>query len=276
MRIRRLSTLKRKEPKEILLARLPDVIAITDYARSRAFAVNRLIRRIFGDSYEWYGFTLGSKARPEVVADIGLPVNDCNVHQYTGVDPEHIARFQESLPADVVINGWIHSHGSLDYKTFSPVDSANHRTVLDFVSPFLKKPVARRQVVIEELLPLTEAESRSTPPGGGNVWVVTDRPVSRASIFEVVYGSFCYALLVGDGGWHRQEIHFETRGILTGTTHSGHTEAAMVRAENGRAFAKEDEDLLEQEIREKIVPGAQAFPHSMHSREREIGSLGSN
>ncbi len=254
MNIQRLSVLKREDPEEIQLAMLPQNVTITTYAKDRALSVNELVRSIHGDSYEWYGFTLGSKERPDCIADIGIPFNDHNVHQYTGIGPENISSFSESLPRDLVINGWIHSHGRLEYREFSRTDERNHLTVLDYVATFLRKPVSRREILIEDLLVITEDRFRQEQGSGGNVWIVTDKPVSEARIFELVYGSFCYGIVVGDGGWHMQEIYYRTRGILTGTSSVAKTKAQMLPVDSERTFTKKDREVLAGEIKVRIKP----------------------
>lgn len=262
MKLQRLSLLKRNDPDEIHLAKLPQNVMITSYAKQRALAINRLVRAVHGGSYEWYGFTVARKDHPECIVDIGLPFNDSNTLHYTGIGPESISAFQDSLPPDMLINGWIHSHGGLDYRHFSHVDEVNHLTVLDYVGTLLKKPITRREVVIDDLLLVSENDPMSKDPSRGSVWVLTDRPVSEARILETVYGCFCYALLVGDGGWLQQEIYYKTRGILTGSGGITRKEAEMLEVESGRAFTQGDRELLAKEIKKRIVPREGASIHA--------------
>ncbi len=254
MKLRSLSALKRAEPAETFIGKLPQSVMITKYAWQRALAVNELVRRIHGDSFEWYGFTLGGTDYPECITDIGLPVNDQNVHQYTGIGPENISRFQESLPGNTLINGWIHSHGQISMRSFSSTDQANHLTVLDYVGSFLKKPITRKEVLVDDLMLISEENPEDDALGRGSVWIETDRPISRARIFERVLGSFCYAVLVGDGGWHVQEIYYRTRAILTGGTSLEGRRADLLVVESGREFTKRDEEVLAAEISERISP----------------------
>jgi hypothetical protein len=255
LKIRRLSLLAKEGPREIEIAKLPRDVSITTYAKCRALAVNGLVRAIHGDSYEWYGFTLALKDRPECIVDIGIPFNDSNAYHHTAIGPENISLFSDSLPHDLIINGWIHSHGRLDYRGFSRTDEQNHLSVLDYVGTFVKKPVSRRQIVIRDLVALTQDRFGQDEKTGRSVWVVTDVPVSEARIFEAVHGSFCYGIVVGDGGWHMQEIYYKTRGILTGTVSIGKKEARMVPVDSGRVFTKKDRELLAGEIKAKIKPG---------------------
>lgn len=256
MRLRSLSLLKRTGPGEVPLAPLPRAVTITRYAKERALAVNRLVRKMHGASFEWYGFTLAGRENPECVVDIGLPVNDRNIHRYAAIGPESISLFRDSLPPDTVINGWIHSHGDLDYKYFSPTDEANHLTVLDYVATFLRKPVARREVVIDDLRLAAGNDTEGWEAAAGSVWIVTDRPVAHARVFETVYGAFCYGILVGDGGWHRQDIYYRTRGILTGTTSASRREARMSVVRGERPFTDADREALAFEVESKIRPEA--------------------
>ena len=54
-----------------------------------------------GDSLEWYGYTLGEKAKPDLVLDVGLPWNGQNVPDYTALTPQMIQELQKSLPASL-------------------------------------------------------------------------------------------------------------------------------------------------------------------------------
>ncbi len=254
MRLAKLSSLKRPEPEYVTLSELPRNVIIDRFAISKALAVNELVRGIHGDSYEWYGLTLAKKENPECITDIGLPVNDSNVHQYTGIGPENISLYRDVLPPDLIINGWIHSHGSLGYKRFSRIDEANHLTVLDYVCSYMKIAVEKREAVIDDLRVVNEAELGSGGSDGGSVWIVTNEHVSRARIFETVYGCFAYAILVGDGGWYRQEIYHRTRGILTSSTNVVKRSAELLPVSSGRRFTKPDRDFLAREVREKIRP----------------------
>ena len=105
MRFKDLSQLKRKEPLEIELGSLPQHILMTAYSKDRAFKINELVREIFEESFEWYGFTLAHEDHKELIVDIGLPQNDLNLQDYTTLGSERIAEFQESLTEDMVING---------------------------------------------------------------------------------------------------------------------------------------------------------------------------
>ena len=116
----------RPEPLEIILGSLPRHILMVEYAKERAFKINELVGLLFEDSLEWYGFTLADQDHTELIVDIGLPQNDLNLQDYTSLGSERIAQFQEGLPKDVIINGWIHSHGALNYKHFSHTDEQNN------------------------------------------------------------------------------------------------------------------------------------------------------
>jgi hypothetical protein len=143
-----LSGLKRPQGYEVELTALPREILMAEYAMAKAFAINDLVRSIHKGSYEWYGYTIGNLGKPELIVDIGLPANDRNIPDYTSVTPERIAEFRESLPRESIINGWIHSHGDLDFQGFSGTDEKNQTTVLDFVTALMRKCVAKREVAI--------------------------------------------------------------------------------------------------------------------------------
>jgi hypothetical protein len=254
MRFKSLTNLKRREPREIVLATLPEDIAIARFALDKAFKISELVRRLFKDSFEWYGFTLGAWDRPETIIDIGLPVNEENILEYASLLPEKIAAYQEDLPPNLVINGWIHSHGSMDLRKFSAVDEANQRTVLDYVTTKLRQPVAKREIVINDLICLVEGCYQEADLKKGSVSLITDRPVQEAVLLETVVGGFCYAIVVGDSGWHHQEIHYKNRGILSGHSmvHSLEVELRYVDCE--RRLSAEDVRLLSREVLEKIRP----------------------
>ncbi|MEJ2226067.1 MAG: hypothetical protein P8X49_13135, partial [Syntrophobacterales bacterium] len=179
-----MAELKRSAAYEVTLAALPEEIRITGYARAKAFKISELVRQVHGDSYEWYGYTLGSRDNPELIGDIGLPKNDENIQQYTRLGPENIAVYQESLPANRIINGWIHSHGELDLQEFSSIDAENQEVVLDYVTSLLKRPVAKKELVIRDLALLVEGRWKPEDLETGSVSLITDVPVAAARIME--------------------------------------------------------------------------------------------
>lgn len=108
---------------------------------------------------------------------MGLPRHAQNVADYTALTPQMIQEFQESLPTSLVINGWIDSHGNLPFQEISNVDSANHLTVLDYVTSLLRKPVAKREVLVEGLSLLVKDCQTREDLARGSVALVTDAPV---------------------------------------------------------------------------------------------------
>lgn len=254
MRFKSLSGLKRTQLKEVSLASLPETLSLTGYAREKAFRINEMVRSVHGQSLEWYGFTLGTAEVPELVSDIGLPRNDLNLQVYTSLSSERIAQFQEALPAGMVINGWIHSHGDLMVKHFSHTDERNHGVVLDYVASSLRKPVAKREIVIDDLVFLLKDRFAEDDLARGSVCLITDLPIGEATIMETVYGSFCYAMVVGDDGWHRQEIHTREYGLLTGHTRSSRKVAEITLVDTGRFLSETDIENLRGEIEKKIRP----------------------
>jgi len=262
VRFKGLADLKRPASYELTLAGLPEQILTARYAMAKAFKINKLVRAIHKDSYEWYGFTIANRGNPELIVDVGLPKNDQNLSDYTSVGPEKIAGFQESLPPGQVINGWIHSHGSLPYEQFSPTDERNQVTVLGYVTTLLRKPVAKEEVVIRDLTILMKGRWTEKDLERGSVALITDAPVTEARIIETIYGGFCYAIVIGDEGWHRQEIHYKRRGILSRQTREDKREADLVLVETGRQLTGADIHALAEEVRVKIQPGVSV------SRER--------
>jgi len=254
MSLRSLADLRRRKPYEIRLAALPQDVRITRYALAKAFKINELVRTIYGGSYEWYGYTLADPQDPELIVDIGLPRNDQNLFQYTSIGPEKIAEYQESLPANRVINGWIHSHGGLEHRQFSKVDERNQRTVLDYVTTRLRRPVAKREVLIKDLVLLVKGRHTEKELEKGSVSLITDAPVTEARIMETIYGGFCYSIVIGDGEWHEQEIHYKQRGILSGYTVENRQKARLVQVDTGRSLTPSDVEALRDEVRTKLQP----------------------
>jgi hypothetical protein len=260
MKLKSLSILRRREPQEIVLAPLPTEVLMARFAKGKALAINELIRTVHGESLEWYGYTLGDRARPDLIVDVGLPRNAQNVAEYTALTPQMIQEYRESLPASLVINGWIHSHGNLPFQEFSKVDEVNHLTVLEYVTPLLKKPVAKREVLVEDLSLLVKDRHSREDLARGSVSLVTDAPVREAQILETVYGGFCYGVVIGDDGWHRQEILYKSRGILSGETKVSKREAELVLVDTGRLLGQAEVERLRGEVRRHIRPITQPPP----------------
>jgi hypothetical protein len=254
MRFKNLSGLKRSELREVSLAPLPRSVFMAEYAREKAFKINELVRAVHHESLEWYGFTLGTDDRPDLITDIGLPHNDLNLQVYTSLSAERIAEFQESLPDGTFINGWIHSHGALTVKQFSHTDNRNHGVVLEFVAARLKKPVAKREIAIKDLVLLLKDRLLDTDLARGSVTLITDAPITEATIMEMVYGSFCYAVVVGDEGWSNQEIHYREYGVLSGHDRLSHIEADIMLVDTGRRLNQQDINALRSEVEKKIRP----------------------
>jgi hypothetical protein len=258
VKIKSLAGLKKADKCEIMLAELPQEICMTRYARDKAYKINELVRHLYQRSYEWYGFTLADNQRPELIVDIGLPKNDQNLENYVGLAADKIAEFRDSLPEAAVINGWIHSHGELEYRRFSETDTINQRTVLDYVTSLLRLPLAKVEVVIKDLVLLHGTAWSAEDLKNGSVSLVTDNPVSEARIWETEYGGFCYAIVVGDDGWHEQEIHYKKRGILSGRTFYSKIPASIRLSDDGRLLTFTEVEALKEEVRNQLAPMAYA------------------
>ena len=254
MRFKSLSDLKRQKPKEVILATLPQEVSMTHYAKEKAFKINELVREIHEESYEWYGFTIADKNNPELITDIGLPRNDRNLQEYATIGPEGIAEYNDSLSEDTIINGWIHSHGALKYMHFSHTDEENQATVLDFVTARLRKTVAKKEIPIQDLQLLVKDEFEEKELETGSVSLITDAVISEATIMETVHGGFCYSIVIGDEGWHQQEIHYKERGLISGHTQVSMKSADMVLIDNGRSLTQVEITALGKEVEEKIQP----------------------
>ena len=254
MRFKDLARFKRPEAVAIILGSLPQHIYMAEYAKDKAFKISELVGVVFEESFEWYGFTLAEKDHPELIADIGLPKNDLNLHDYTTLGSRSIAEYQESLPEDLIINGWIHSHGALDFRHFSHTDEKNHRTVLDFVAARTRKPLAKKEIAIQDLILLEKDRFAEEDLKKGSVSLITDGSITEAKIMETVYGSFCYSIVIGDEGWHEQEIHYKERGILSGHTTVSSKVAEIVLVDTGKTLTHIDISALSDEVEEKIQP----------------------
>jgi hypothetical protein len=224
------------------------------YAKDRAFKISEQVGSIFEKSFEWYGFTLATTENPELIVDIGLPKNDLNLPDYTSLGSIRIAEFHESLPEDVMINGWIHSHGALNYRHFSDTDEKNHLTVLDFVATRTRKPVAKKEIAIQDLVLLEKNRFVEKDLAKGSVSIITDEPVAEAKIMETVYGSFCYSIVIGDEGWHEQKIHYQKRGVLSGYTTVESKDADIEFVDTDRSLSAHDIQSLSDEVEKKIKP----------------------
>ena len=254
MRFKDLSRLKRPKPLTITLGSLPQHILMAQYAKDKAFKISERIVVVFGKSFEWYGFTLANDNYPELIVDIGLPQNDLNLQDYTTLGSQRIAEFQESLPEDVMINGWIHSHGALNYRHFSNTDEKNHLTVLDFVAARTRKQLAKQEIAIQDLVLLEKDRFVEKDLEKGSICLITDGQITEAKIMETIYGNFCYSIVIGDKGWHEQEIHCRERGILSRHTIVRSQAANIEFVDTGRSLSQSDINELSNEVEEKIKP----------------------
>jgi hypothetical protein len=254
VKITSLAGLRRQPLMEAALASLPQAVQITAYARSKAFKINEIVRELHEQSFEWYGFTLAHSRAPEIVVDVGLPRNAQNLTQYTSIEPEAIAAFQETLPPEMLINGWLHSHGDLELHDFSSADDANQLTVLDYVTAALKLIVAKQEIPIKDLKLLVEGRYSPEDLALGSVSLITEAPVAKARLLEAVMGGFCYSMVIGDAGWTRQEIYYKRRGVLTGQTHISHQKADLVVLDDGRELTHSALAELAEAVKRHIHP----------------------
>ncbi len=94
----------------------------------------------------------------------------------------------------------------------------------------------------------------STRSAPASVTLLTDAPVQQARLLETVYGGFCYAIIIGDAGWTKQEIHYKTRGVLTGETFVNRRPFELTVVETGKTLTPSDLEALEQEVRDRLQP----------------------
>ena len=84
--------------------------------------------------------------------------------------------------------------------------------------------------------------------------MITDGPITEVKIMETIYGSFCYSIVIGDTGWHEQEIHCRERGILSGHTTASNKSATIEFIDTGKTLSQSDINALHDEVKEKIKP----------------------
>jgi hypothetical protein len=142
----------------------------------------------------------------------------------------------------------------LDFQHFSETDALNQATVLDFVAAALRLPVSKVEVKIDDLFLLHAGAWQEEDLKRGSVSLITDAPVSQASIWETEYGGFSYAIVIGDDGWHDQEIHYKKRGILSGRTWVGAKVAEIRLVEDGRCLTPSDLEALAEEVKNRLSP----------------------
>jgi len=245
---------KREKAYEIEFKKLPEVIKITDYALEKAFKISELVKEIHGTTCEWYAFDLGKKDAPEIIEDIGIGKNNSNHSAFTDITPEEIYKFKESLPDDWIINGWTHSHANLGFKQFSGTDKSNMYTVNSFIAPLLKSPIGKREIKIKDISLLLKDSFNERDLEKGSVAIITDKPVNEVKILETIYGAFSYNIVIGDEGWHKQEIYYQFEEILSGRKRFFSKEAELEIIETGRKIDRREMKQLKNEIKEKIKP----------------------
>jgi hypothetical protein len=189
-----------KNALNLKLGDLPTHVKATDYVLNKGFRINRLVREIYSSSYEWYGYLLAQKDEPDIAIDIGLGKNARNDGGYTRIEPEEIGEFADELHEkhpEFIINGWIHSHGSLGFRQFSGTDDNNMDVVLSYVSPGIQKPVRKREILVDNLSlitsPYTDEQLKT-----GTITIIGDNKLSEARILETILGGFSYSIVIGD------------------------------------------------------------------------------
>jgi hypothetical protein len=137
---------------------------------------------------------------------------------------------------------------------FSHTDEENHATVLDFVTARLRKTVAKKEIPIQDLQLLVKDGFEEKELEEGSVSLITDAVVSEAILMETIYGGFSYSIVIGDEGWHEQEIHYKERGLISGHSHVSKKSADLILIDNGRSLTQAEIIALGKEVAEKIQP----------------------
>ncbi|MFA5084539.1 MAG: hypothetical protein WC475_04155 [Candidatus Paceibacterota bacterium] len=253
MKIQSLSQFDKKEKLEIILDKLPEKVRITDYALVKGFKVNELVKKIHHSSYEWYGFLIGERSNPGLVTDIGIGKNDANNSAYTRIAPEEIQKFLEEMNGNRLINGWIHSHGNLGFRQFSGTDDGNMKTVLSFVASATRKPIAKKEIIVNDISIVTEDYTKSELKKG-TLTLITNKKIEKPKILETVYGGFSYSIVIGDEGWHEQEISCEKYSLFTDKKENTSEKSDLEVIATGKTLSKEDVNALQKDVKEKIRP----------------------
>jgi len=142
----------------------------------------------------------------------------------------------------------------LNYKHFSHTDEDNHLTVLDFVTARTRKPIAKKEIAVQDLVLLEKNRFVEKDLEKGSISIITDGPITEAKIMETVYGSFCYSIVIGDEGWHEQQIHCRERGILSGHTTVWSRSTNIKFIDTQRTLKPEEIQAIGKEVKEKIQP----------------------
>ncbi|MBU0666917.1 MAG: hypothetical protein ABIC91_08620 [Nanoarchaeota archaeon] len=253
-RINSLSELKKSDITEIILESLPRKIQITEYAKDKAYEISKLVRQKYYSSYEWYSFTIANKDNPELIIDVGLGKNDQNLLSYCKITPENIDKFRELLSDDLVINGWLHSHGNLNFRHFSGTDDNNQITVLRYVYSLLKKPIMKKEILIKDLSLLVANEYTDDDLIKGSVTAITDNKIDSLKFLQTIYGGFSYAIVIGDEGWHEQEIYYLQKPLFQDEKITKIVNPEIEIIKTDQVFTWKDKFALQKEIKEKIQP----------------------
>jgi hypothetical protein len=128
--------------------------------------------------------------------------------------------------------------------------------VLDFVTARLRKTVAKKEIPIQDLQLLVIDEFEEKELEEGSVSLITDAVVSEAILMETIYGGFSYSIVIGDEGWHEQEIHYKERSVISGHSHVSKKSAdlILILIDNGRSLTQAEIIVLSKEVAEKIQP----------------------
>ncbi|MFC1698120.1 hypothetical protein ACFL1H_07295, partial [Nanoarchaeota archaeon] len=208
MRFENLADIESKDAELIKLGNLPGIISITDYAKEKSQVICDYIRHKYR-SVEWYGFLIADRNNPELIIDVGLGKNNTNSSGYTNIIPEEIEKFEYKLDKDKIINGWIHSHGSLGLKTFSQTDRDNHRTVLCYVTSGLKRPLYKKEILTDDISLLVKGKYKEDDMKEGCITAITDKKIEDIKLYHGIYGGFSYSIVVGNQGLYDQTIYYK-------------------------------------------------------------------
>ena len=120
--------------------------------------------------------------------------------------------------------------------------------------------MAKKEIPIQDLQLLVKDEFEEKELEQGSVSLITDAAVSEAMLLETIHGGFSYSIVIGDEGWHEQEIHYTERGILSGHTTVSSREADIEFVDTGKTLTQIDINGLSDEVKENIQPNLNPPP----------------
>ncbi|MBI1969490.1 hypothetical protein HYS48_02240 [Candidatus Woesearchaeota archaeon] len=147
---------KEKGDEEEEVLPVPTTVPMSKGTREKAHTICQIVKKVAGDSHEWFSFLLASKADPLFIARDLLIVKGTKAERgHVVVEGEHVAKASAEvqelnalLGTDFYIIGWLHSHGGgpVGHSFF---DDGNFVQVLNSVRLNTEQAVPTRLDLIE-------------------------------------------------------------------------------------------------------------------------------